>query len=52
MAQAKPIFGYWNIRAGDRGAVNRYILNYAGVDYEEKRYDFVNNKAEWSDQDK
>ena len=43
MAQAKPIFGYWNIRAFDRGNVNRYILGYAGVDFEDKRYDFLNN---------
>ena len=52
MAQARPIYGYWNIRAIDRGNVNRYILAYAQVDYEDKRYDFFNNKAEWSDQDK
>ena len=52
MAQARPILGYWNIRAFDRGNVNRYIMAYAGVDYEEKRYDFDNNKAEWSEGDK
>ena len=52
MAQARPILGYWNIRAGDRGNVNRYILNYAGVDFEDKRYDFINNSAEWKEQDK
>ena len=49
MAQAKPIFGYWNIRAFNRGNVNRYILAYAGVDYEDKRYDFVNNRPEWAE---
>ena len=49
MAQARPILGYWNIRAFDRGAVNRHILNYAGVDFEDKRYDFINNKAEWGE---
>ena len=49
MAQARPIFGYWNIRAFDRGAVNRFILAYAGVDYEEKCYDKVNNAAEWAE---
>ena len=52
MAQARPILGYWNIRAGDRGNVNRYIMAYAGVDFEDKRYDFINNKAEWGEQDK
>ena len=52
MAQARPIFGYWNIRAFDRGNVNRYIFAYAGVDYEDKRYDFIGNKAEWGEQDK
>lgn len=52
MAQARPILGYWNIRAGDRGNVNRYILAYAQVDYEDKRYDFLNNPAEWREQDK
>ena len=38
-AATKPIFGYWNIRCGPRGSVNRNILNYAGVDYTEKTYD-------------
>ena len=52
MAQARPILGYWNIRALDRGNVNRYILNYAQVDFEDKRYDFFNNKEEWAAQDK
>ena len=52
MAQAKPIFGYWNIRAGVRGNVNRYLLHYAGVDYTDKRYDVVNNAAEWGYGDK
>ena len=49
MAQAKPIFGYWNIRAFVRGNANRYILAYAGVDYEDKRYDYINNKNEWTE---
>ena len=48
----KPILGYWNIRAGHRGNVNRYILAYAGVDYEDKRYDFVGAPAEWREKDK
>ena len=48
MAQAtRPIFGYWGVRGFDRGNVNRYILSYAGVDFEDKRYDIVNNKAGW-----
>ena len=42
MVQARPILGYWTLRAGDRGAVNRHILTYAGVDFEDKRYDFLN----------
>ena len=52
MVQAKPIFGYWNVRAFNRGNVNRYILAYAEVDYEEKRYDFINNREEWRERDK
>jgi len=47
MAQAKPTLGYWNIRAGPRGNVLRYVLHYAGVDFTEKRYDFAGNPAEW-----
>ena len=42
MAQARPIFGYWNIRAFDRGNVSRYLMAYAGVDYEDRRYDYLN----------
>lgn len=38
MAEAKPLFGYWPIRAANRGNVNRYLLAYSGIDYEEKRY--------------
>ena len=49
---SRPIFGYWNIRCADRGNANRFILAYAGVDYEEKRYDWFNNRTEWSEQDK
>ena len=52
MAESRPILGYWNIRAGNRGNVNRYILKYAGVDFEDKRYDVVNNPGEWKEQDK
>ena len=49
MAQARPIFGYWNIRAFDRCNVNRYIFAYAGVDHEDKRYDFLGNKTGWGE---
>jgi len=53
MAQASNVtFGYWNIRAGPRGNCNRYILNMAGVNFTDKRYDIVNNPAEWKEQDK
>ena len=38
MAQARPIFGYWNCRIVDRGNVNRSLLEYAQVDYEDRRY--------------
>jgi len=44
--------GYWSLRGGPRGNVNRYILHYAEVDYTEKRYDIVNNPQEWGAQDK
>ena|ERR550525_158487 len=43
MAQSRPTFGYWPIRAGPRGNVNRYILGYAGVDFEDHRF----TKEEW-----
>ena len=39
----KPVFGYWPIRGSHRGNLNRYILAYSGIDYEEKRY----TKEEW-----
>mmetsp|Transcript_33645 Transcript_33645/g.41210 ORF Transcript_33645/g.41210 Transcript_33645/m.41210 type:complete len:218 (-) Transcript_33645:205-858(-) len=49
MTESKPLLGYWPIRAANRGAVNRYILGYSGVDYEEKRYagaeEWANDKA-------
>ena len=38
MAEVKPLLGYWPIRASNRGAVNRYLLGWSGIDYEEKRY--------------
>ena len=51
MAEAvKPIYGYWSIRCGPRGNVNRNILNYAGVDYTEKFYnpETEEGRAEWA----
>ena len=39
MAQARPVFGYWNIRAGPRGNINRHLLNYIGVDFEDRRFE-------------
>ena len=47
---AKPILGYWSIRCGPRGNVNRNILNYAGVDYTDKIYDVETEegRAEWN----
>ena len=50
MVQARPIFGYWNARVVDRGNVNRSLLAYANVDYEDKRYDF--GTPNWGEQDK
>ena len=50
--QTKPTFGYWNIRGGPRGNVNRYILHYVEVDYNDRRYDITNNPQEWGAQDK
>ena len=52
MAQTKPIYGYWNFRAGFRGQVGRYLLAYAGVDFEDKRYEIGNKNNEWSANDK
>ena len=48
----KVTLGYWSIRAGHRGHVNRHLLAYAGVDFEDKRYDFKDNAAEWKEKDK
>ena len=39
----KPTFGYWPIRAGPRGMVNRYILTVGGQDWEDHRFE----KEEW-----
>ena len=52
MAQARPIFGYWGIRVGDRGNVNRYILSYAGVDFEDRRYNRDDNQWTEGSKDK
>ena len=43
MAQARPIFGYGAARIVDRGNVNRVLLTYAGVDFEDKRYPLGGN---------
>ena len=47
MAESTMTFGYWNIRAGVRGHVNRYIMAIAGVEYNDKRYDPA-DRAEWT----
>ena len=39
MAEARPVFGYWNIRAGPRGNINRHLLNYIGVDFGDRRFE-------------
>ena len=44
MAQSNVQFGYWNIRGGVRGQINRYLLKYAGVDFTDKRY----SPEEWA----
>lgn len=36
----KIIFGYWDVRGIHRGNGTRYLLNYCGANYEEKRYEF------------
>ena len=42
--KGKPLLGYWHIRASNRGNLNRCLLHWAGVDFDEKRYLDV---AEW-----
>ena len=37
-AGARPVFGYWKARIGPRGSINRHLLGYAGVDFEDRRY--------------
>ena len=44
-AGSRPILGYWPIRAGPRGNINRHVLYYKGVDFEDKRYDM--GSQEW-----
>ena len=43
--KGKVILGYWNMRGGSRGNTARYLLNYCGVNYEEKTY--VVGEPEW-----
>ena len=38
MAEARLTYGYWPIRAGPRGSINRHILHYKGVDFEDLRH--------------
>lgn len=47
---SRPIIGYWNIRAGPRGNINRHIMAFSGVDYEDKRYELSTD--EWANNDK
>nr|ABL09303.1 allergen Aca s 8 [Acarus siro] len=44
---SKPTLGYWDIRG--LGAPIRYLLTYAGIDFEDKRYSDPN---EWFGKDK
>ena len=34
----KVVLGFWNFRGGPRGNGTRYLLNYCGVRYSEKKY--------------
>ena len=43
--KGKVIFSYWNFRGGPRGNSTRYLLNYCGVNYQEKSY--VLGGEEW-----
>ena len=36
--EEKPTFGYWLVRCGPRGNLNRYILAYSGADVQHKLY--------------
>ena len=47
-AENPLIFGYFNMRGSARGNPTRFILNYAGVPYEEKTY--VAGSGEWQSQ--
>ena len=40
------ILGYWNMRGAGRGNPARYLLSYAGADWEDKQYTF--GQQEWS----
>ena len=49
---AKPVvFGFWAVRGGASGNPTRYMLNYAGVNYEEKTYTF-DKKQIWAEDKK
>ena len=37
-AGSRLIYGYWPIRAGPRGSINRHILYYKGVDFEDLKH--------------
>ena len=42
-AGSRLVYGYWPIRAGPRGSINRHILYYKGVDFE----DLKHTKESW-----
>ena len=37
---SKLILGYWNMRGAGRGNPARYLLSYAGAEWEDKQYTF------------
>ena len=37
-AGSRLVYGYWPIRAGPRGSINRHILYYKGVDFEDLKH--------------
>ena len=49
-AGARPIFGYWKARIGPRGSINRCLLGYAEVDFEDKQYSSLEGSTTiWSE---
>ena len=49
MAEAsRPTWGYWNIRAGPRGNINRHIIALSGANVEIKNYTF--GTEEWANE--